>query len=495
MNKITKNTIYGLLGICIILFMGMASATSNWTQSSLGNGLVAYYSLDEDAGTNFQNNATPYDNNGTGNATGIAGGSGKLGFGGSFDGNKYVGMSNFIRPTSAFTITAWINLTGTTKIQYMIVGGDDVAGTGGTRSFYFEIIESTDKLEGCIVDNCTTSNDTISKNAWNFVTMVYNGTHITVYINKDPKGSLLQGTENSGTGIAIGAFSDDTTAAFENDYKFVGYIDEVGIWNRTLSASEISDLYNNGTGLAYGQSSPPSPPNVTTFENVNITNNLTVGNNFTASNGFFTNLGLAISRIVKGWFTDIDVSGTTNLTGPTYLLNTSCSLGQVLTTNASGFVSCVTDATGSYPATNKTTANISTTVTTVYNTTIFMTPMSANKNYTIECRFDTYTSSSAVGVQYNISVPNGFRIFRGAWQQPQTRVATNFTNCMSTTLSSCVGAPTAGLVAGLPAYFDGYFELTTAGNLNVSMKAEAAGTVTTGKGSWCRLTDVNQGTA
>lgn len=34
-------------------------------------------------------------------------------------------------------------------------------------------------------------------------------------------------------------------------YHFDGLIDEVGLWNRALSASEISSLYNSGSGLEY----------------------------------------------------------------------------------------------------------------------------------------------------------------------------------------------------------------------------------------------------
>ena len=33
------------------------------------------------------------------------------------------------------------------------------------------------------------------------------------------------------------------------------YIDEVGIWSRTLTSTEVSDLYNSGSGLQYPFSS------------------------------------------------------------------------------------------------------------------------------------------------------------------------------------------------------------------------------------------------
>jgi hypothetical protein len=33
--------------------------------------------------------------------------------------------------------------------------------------------------------------------------------------------------------------------------NFDGVIDEIGIWDRALTASEVSTLYNGGVGLGY----------------------------------------------------------------------------------------------------------------------------------------------------------------------------------------------------------------------------------------------------
>ncbi len=47
-------------------------------------------------------------------------------------------------------------------------------------------------------------------------------------------------------------------------------------------------------------------PVINIFENVKIINNLNVNQNITGLKGFFDYLGSSISRIVKGWFTEID---------------------------------------------------------------------------------------------------------------------------------------------------------------------------------------------
>ncbi len=49
----------------------------------------------------------------------------------------------------------------------------------------------------------------------------------------------------------IGSHFGRQQAVYDNSYN--GSIDEVGMWDRALSLSEIQELYNNGTGLSYGE--------------------------------------------------------------------------------------------------------------------------------------------------------------------------------------------------------------------------------------------------
>ena len=52
---------------------------------------------------------------------------------------------------------------------------------------------------------------------------------------------------------------------YETAQAWIGDTDEVGIWNRSLTPSEINQLYNNGTGFAYpfGPAPPPPPAPIT----------------------------------------------------------------------------------------------------------------------------------------------------------------------------------------------------------------------------------------
>lgn len=98
-------------------------------------------------------------------------------------------------------------------------------------------------------------------NGWNHVAITHEqGGDTKVYVN----GSLhLTDTGNSWTTANYVSFarSDD------DNNRFSGLMDEIGIWNRTLNETEISEIYDNGNGRFYlssdsrtmtaTQSSPP----------------------------------------------------------------------------------------------------------------------------------------------------------------------------------------------------------------------------------------------
>jgi hypothetical protein len=65
----------------------------------------------------------------------------------------------------------------------------------------------------------------------------------TIYVN----GSQI---DSRGMGITTGTSSGgEIGARISPTEYFSGYIDEVGVWNRALSGSEVSQLYNSGNGL------------------------------------------------------------------------------------------------------------------------------------------------------------------------------------------------------------------------------------------------------
>ena len=89
--------------------------------------------------------------------------------------------------------------------------------------------------------------------------MTFNAGSVAFYVNGVQQGTTQTAVVNSlsqsdTNNFFTGAYSTNggTTA---NAAFFDGKMDEVGVWNRALSANEVSQLYNGGSGRSY-QSTP-----------------------------------------------------------------------------------------------------------------------------------------------------------------------------------------------------------------------------------------------
>ena len=113
-----------------------------------------------------------------------------------------------------------------------------------------------------------------------------------------------------------------------------GSLDEIGIWNRSLTTSEISDLYNSGTGISYIPNQPPTSGTLiitTTLVNPTeaystINTNFSFYANATATWGNLTNMTLYVynpdnSIFLKNYTNSI--TGTNNQTNFTNVIISS----------------------------------------------------------------------------------------------------------------------------------------------------------------------------
>lgn len=168
--------------------------------------------------------------------------------------------------------------------------------------------------------------------SWTQVAITYNQSsgNFSLYIN----GTHVNSTTTSGNGASgsttdlfvIGAAEDGSASTFSGHWN--GLIDEVTVWNRTLTSSEVSSLWNSGTGFFYP------------FNNDVSYNTTFVNPVFETSNQFFTiNLswaGISVSNITSAnltynnnlytgvWTTggsDYSVYNVTNVRPPTVASN------------------------------------------------------------------------------------------------------------------------------------------------------------------------------
>jgi len=206
------------------------------------DGLVASWHFDEGSGT------TAYDSSGNNNHGTLVNGpqwvDGKYGKALSFDGSDdYVdcGTDESLNITDAITIEAWVNFSSwETGVRMLYSRGEHFANKRGV----FLGIRATTGLDFWL-GNGTEGSSLVSEggvptNQFSHVVGVWDGTTRGIYINgtlnvtDSFSGPIDYNTSHAviGTRSAGGAY-------------FPGIIDEVRIYNRALSADEISDIYNN----------------------------------------------------------------------------------------------------------------------------------------------------------------------------------------------------------------------------------------------------------
>ena len=140
------------------------------------------------------------------------------------------------------TVSAWVRPTNNANSWGNIVtfGAGDCTGKMwglGRRSGKFAI------WGGC---KDWTTNLSIPQNEWSFVVVTYDGTYVKAYVNGEQQQTTLNGFNTQISELFIGAETINNGASFRN--YFQGGIDEVAIWNESLTSTEISALYNGGAG-------------------------------------------------------------------------------------------------------------------------------------------------------------------------------------------------------------------------------------------------------
>lgn len=214
--------------------------------NQLDSGLIAYYKLD---GTSGVVTDEVSNNNGTiyGATRGLAG---KVGNCFEFDGvNDYVNVP--YSPDFAYTIgidrvtvSAWVYPHDKDSVDHGAIYSDRAVGNN-VQAIGMKINQGGFGLSGWAPSATGYAVEYVpvpSNNQWYLMTAVFDSSEAKLYINGALESSVsLSGVSltNGGTGIT---FSEEQGDYWEN--YFDGKIDEVKIWSRALSASEVMAVYN-----------------------------------------------------------------------------------------------------------------------------------------------------------------------------------------------------------------------------------------------------------
>lgn len=246
---------------------------STWTQS-LNVDLISYYKADDNlATTNIIDSLGVNDGTATfnTNANSVAG---KINLSLDFDGaTDYIDLNdvgdfNFIT-TDNFSFSFWIKPDVWTN-GLRILSNDD-ASNG------YQLIEATgDKVQFWGNGGSTViSTDTINVGSWNHIVITFQGGSTKIYINN---GTAFTGSTTIATSSNDLHIAKDPSGAI----GYEGVFDEFGVWNRTISGSEVSQIYNNFSAITWTDvfDQPPtiilnSPSSANYTSPQNITINLT----------------------------------------------------------------------------------------------------------------------------------------------------------------------------------------------------------------------------
>ena len=218
-----------------------------WT-AGLNVGLVSYYKFDESSGQAIDSLGL-YNSSAN---TGAQGYPGKINTSYLYSGvntNNTDFATVYGLGTTDVTINLWAYIDGTSKSGAFIHIGDwFVTGYGfgvGLNTY----ANGGNDLLGIYQGIRYLDTNTALSTGWIMATLVIHSDGVPeMYLNGSSLGNFTgTGTITPITESSIGGVGNDP----QDHFFFAGAIDEVGIWNRSLTAAEVTQVYNGGDGITY----------------------------------------------------------------------------------------------------------------------------------------------------------------------------------------------------------------------------------------------------
>lgn len=224
---------------------------------AIADNIVAYWKLNESSG-----NAADEVGSNTGTVNGATqGATGKISTGYDFDGaSDYinVGTGNILSHDTAITISAWISPDNMGQGNYgrIVFRRNSSSSTEGI-SFNLDGATGTNRIwfivEGSTDVKRVSNDNAVSTGVYQHVVATWDGTTTATGIHIYVNGSEVtySTTQNGATLTSCAGQTTYIGQRGDGNREFDGKIDEVGIWERALTSSEVTKLYNSGNGLTY----------------------------------------------------------------------------------------------------------------------------------------------------------------------------------------------------------------------------------------------------
>jgi hypothetical protein len=189
----------------------------------------------------FSDNANDSGGAYNGTATSVTYAAGHIGDAGVFNGtSSVISFSNSGFPSNNMAVSAWVKPSATflaNGISGIVAWGNSASGQRRSLVYY-----SSGELgfSGYFAASNFTGTTVLSTGVWSHVAFTISGSTVTLYIN----GAF----EASGT-VTLNSYSSTTGYIGRTEYTgtnehFNGSIDQVRIFNKNVTSTEITTLYN-----------------------------------------------------------------------------------------------------------------------------------------------------------------------------------------------------------------------------------------------------------
>lgn len=256
---------------------------------ALTDNLVSYWKMDEASGNRADAHGanTLTDNNTVGAATGIINNAADFELSSSESLSILDVTQSGLDLAGDMTISMWIKPESMTGSHGLVTKFRDLAGNKSYRLHC-----TTTDIALTLTSNGTTETSaiwtfTLSAGTWYHLVLVYTASagSATLYVNNTSQGAKTGLSTSVFNSVSVFRLGSRSSALDVAEQFFDGLMDEVGIWSRTLSSTEVATLYGGGAGLAY----PLSTTNIKTI------NGLAVGSVKT-----FDGLAIASVKTING---------------------------------------------------------------------------------------------------------------------------------------------------------------------------------------------------
>jgi hypothetical protein len=224
---------------------------------ALTDDLVSYWKLDETSGNRADSvgSNTLTDNNTVGSATG------KIGNCADFDRSnvEYLYLTDIDELSygdASYSFSGWVYTDASLNIYQTILSKEDADDTRQYRLECRPWAPTLDKIRWFVFTTTGSVsaevNSAVLSTGWHFFVVYHNATANEIGISVDNATFITAGT--SGTiSTSTSRFRVGARWIAPNQKRdcYSGKIDEIGHWSRVLTQAEVTELYNNGSGITY----------------------------------------------------------------------------------------------------------------------------------------------------------------------------------------------------------------------------------------------------